>query len=142
MVTGIVSVRFRHPTMDLTFLASLLDMSCFRSWIAGSPRQAPSGEALPGTYPESYWVARLEFPSEDGFGKQLLLAIDRLVKAKETLHDFKVSGGKIEIYLQLPGEINNGATIDSALLKTMGELGVDLLIEVFVGVRSKRIKNR
>jgi hypothetical protein len=134
MFKGIVSVRFRHPTIDLTFLSSLLCLSCFRSWIAGSPRQTPVGELLPGTYPESYWVSRLEFPSEDGFGKQLVLVIDRLVKAKDTLHDIMVSGGKVEIYLQLSGAINNGGTIDSALLKTLGELEVDLLIEVFVGV--------
>ncbi len=134
MFMGIVSVRFRHPTMDLTFLSSLLDLSCFRSWIAGSPRQTPIGEPLAGTYPASYWVSRLEFPSEAGFRKQFVLAINRLVKAKETLHDLRASGGKIEIYLQLSGAVNNGDTIDSALLKTLGELGVDLLIEVFVGV--------
>lgn len=44
------------------------------------------------------------------------------------------SGGRIEIYLQLSGSINNGGTIDSKLLKRMAMLSVNFLIEVFEGV--------
>lgn len=134
MFMGSVLVRFRHPTKDLTFLSSLLDLPCSRSWVAGTPRQTPIGEPLSGVYADSYWYSRLDFPSEDGFGKQLVFAMDILVNAKERLYELKKSGGKIEIYLQLSGAVNNGDAIDSAVLNTMGELGVDLLIEVFVGV--------
>jgi hypothetical protein len=132
--TGTLLIRFRHPIRDLTFLSSFLGLSCSRSWIAGSQKQTPTGSPLSGTYPESYWAAQLDFPSEDGFVKQLVFTLDLLINVKETLHDFKISGGKIEIYLQLSGAVNNGDAIDSALLYTMGELGVDLLIEVFIGV--------
>jgi len=121
--------------MDLTFLSTLLNLSCLRKWIAGTPRQTPTGEPLSGTYPVSYWVSRgFEFSCESGFGKQLALAINHLAKVNESLSDFKVSGGTIEIYLQLPGSKNNGDTIDSTLLKKMVDLGVDLLIEVFPGM--------
>lgn len=77
----------------------------------------------------------MEFPCEEGFKKHLVIVIDRLLAEEETLHAFRLSGGKIEIYLQLPGSVNNGDTIDSMFLKTMGELGIDLLIEVFPGMK-------
>jgi hypothetical protein len=131
MASGFVLVRFWHPIRDLTFLSSLLSMPCFRSWTAGSSRETPLGEPLNGTYSDSYWASQLEFPGEAGFREKLVFAIDRLTRVKKNIHDFKSSGGKIEIYLQLSGSINNGDTIESALIKTMGELGVDLLIEVF-----------
>lgn len=131
MSSGFVLVRFWHPTRDLAFLSSLLSMPCFRSWTAGSSRETPLGDQLNGTYSDSYWTSQLEFPGEAGFREKLVLAIDRLMRVKKNIHEFKSSGGKIEIYLQLTGSINNGDTIESALIKTMGELGVDLLIEVF-----------
>ena len=134
MYTGSILIRFRHPSRDLTFLSSLLGLSCSRNWKSGSPRQTPTGSPLSGTYPESYWVAQLDFPSEEGFGKKLLFVLDLLIKAKETLNEIRESGGKIEIYLQLSGAVNNGDTIKSTFLNAMGELGIDLLVEVFIGV--------
>lgn len=134
-ISGDVSIRFQHPNKELDFFSSLLGFPCFRSWTAGSPRQTPTGEPLAGTYNESYWVSRLDFVSQDGFAEQLAVVMDRLVTARKHLQAFRLSGGKIEIYLQLPGSVNNGDTIDSMLLKTMGELGIDLLIEVFPGMK-------
>jgi hypothetical protein len=134
MTSGVVSVRFTHPTMDLTFLSSVLDMPCFRSWTFGALRQTPRGDSLTGAYKESYWVSRLEYPINEevsGFKVQLVLAINRLMREQKTLRDLKASGGIIEIYLQLPGSVNNGDTIESALLKKMVELGIDLSTEVF-----------
>lgn len=98
------------------------------------PRETPTGEPLPGINKESYWTSQLKFPSPKGFKEQFKFAIALLEKEKETLDELKASGGKIEIYLMLSGAINNGGTIESDWLKKMGELGVDLLIEVFVGV--------
>lgn len=110
--------------MDLTFLSSLLDLSCFRSWIVGSPLQTTTGEPLSGVYTESYWASRLEFPGEGGFGKQLFVAIERLVNAEKIVSDLRESGGKIEIYLQLSGAINNGDTIKGKRISPGLPIGV------------------
>ena len=131
MIKGNVLIRFRHPSKDLTYISSLLDLPCSRSWIAGAPRMTPTGEPLSGTNPDSYWSTELKFPSESGFGEQLRFAINRLKDNEKDLHDFKESGGKVEIYLQLPGSINNGDTIESVDIKKIVGIGVDLLIEVF-----------
>jgi len=132
MTIGNLSIRFRHPTKDLDFFSACLELPCFRSWNVGSNRRTPTGETLEGRNSDSYWVSRVEYPIQTGFKKQLEYIIGLLAKQKDTLSEHKASGGKIEVYLQLSGAINNGDEIDSALLKTMGELGVDLLIEVFV----------
>jgi hypothetical protein len=131
MANGSVSVRFHHPTKDLSFLTSLLPMESFRNWKAGSRRETMNGEPLKGKYPNSYWAARLKFSGEEGFKNNLIFAIDNLKKIREIIIDMKSSGGKIEIYLQLPGSINNGGTIETEVLKTMCDLNIDLLIEVF-----------
>jgi len=129
-MAGSVLVRFKHPTKDLSFLSSLLSMECTVIWKAGSPKRPP----LKGTYPISYWVSRLEFSGEEGFEENLFFAIDRLKKVRETVLDLKSSGGIIEIYLQLPGAINNGGTIETEVLKDMCDLNIDLLVEVFPNI--------
>ena len=137
MTTGYISLRFRHPTRELDYLSSLLGLTCFRSWTVGTARQTPTGKILPGTNAESYWVSLSEYPVEAGFSNELKATITRLVQVKDHIRDIKKSGGKVEIYLQLSGSITNGDSIDSTLLKKMGELEVDLLLEVFLDVCEK-----
>lgn len=134
MANGFLLLRFWHPTRDLSYFSSLLSMPCFRSWKEGTPRQTPIGRALTGNYPESYWSSRLEFPCKAGFSENLNFIVDKLVMEEDCIHDLKTSGGKAELYLQFPGSINNGGSIDSSLLKKLGDLGVDLLFEVFPGM--------
>ena len=130
--TGHILIRLWHPTKDLAYASSLFEMPCLTSWTAGSPRQTPSGQLLSGNNSQSYWCSeQLEFSGESGFEKELAHTIERLASVENHLHDFRASGGKIEIYLQLPGSINNGDTIASEHLKTLGKIGIDLSIEVF-----------
>jgi len=134
MYTGFVVLRFRHPNMDLAWISAKLGLPCFRSWKAGSPRQTPKGDPLPGVYKDSYWVSQLEFVSKEGFCKQLSTILNILLAEKETVDKFNASGGNIEIYLQLSGAINNGDTISNKMLAIMVDLKLELSIEVFVGV--------
>lgn len=133
MTLGFVLLRFWHPTRDLNFYSSLLSMPCFRSWKKGTPRQTPTGRTLAGTYSESYWSSRMEFPCKTGFSESLRFIVDKLVSEENHLRELKESGGKAELYLQLPGSVNNGDTIESKLIKKIGDLGIDLLVEVFPG---------
>lgn len=130
-ISGSFSLRFQHPNRNLGLFSALLGMPCFRSWVAGSPRRTPIGEPLPGVYKESYWTSRTEFDCEDGFNIPIAAIIDRLMEHAEILDEFTWSGGKIEIYLQLPGFVNNGDAIDAALLKKMAKMSIELAIEVF-----------
>lgn len=131
MTIGLILLRFWHPAKDLSFFTSLLDMPCLRSWVAGSPRETPLGRSLPGVNDKSYWSSQIEYSAESGFNEKLVSVISQLSEIGNELQDFRASGGKVEVYLQLPGSINNGDTIESEHLKILGAMGVNLLIEVF-----------
>ncbi len=86
---------------------------------------------MSGTYRESHWVGGLEFASTSGFRKKFVSLLRRLKRAEKTCRRIKETGGTIELYLQLPGSVNNGDTIEPALLNEMAQLGIELSIKVF-----------
>lgn len=142
VAVGYIIVRIWHPNKELNFISSMLSMPKMRSWVAGSPRKTPTGRVLEGSNKESYWCSEQHmFFSDDGFNDVMNLIIERLVKAGQSIINLKNTGGKIELYLQLPGSVNNGGIIESLSLKTLGELGVDLLLEVFPKTSNSRDGN-
>ncbi len=94
--------------------------------MAGTPQQAPSQ----GIHDTSYWVCRLEFEPRTGFLGELRRAVDLLSRCEAELRDLAATGGRIELYVQLTGWINNGDSIGPPLLRAMADLGVTLSIEV------------
>lgn len=58
-------------------------------------------------------------------------AVDHLMKAEQKISGFIDSGGEIELYLQLDGDINHGGIINNDTIVILGRLGIKLLIEVF-----------
>lgn len=133
MSTGAVSIRFWHPCMDLNFLGELLRLPCFRRWTAGDDRVTPKGDPLPGKYKESYWVSRLDFSERLRFVKELTKLVTLVSSTQDALVQFQESGGRIGIYLSLPGKSNIGDDIDPSLLSLMGKLGITFMIEVMPG---------
>lgn len=134
MSTGAVSLRFKHPSMDLHFLEELLQVPCFRTWKAGDDRTTPKGDPLQGKYKESYWVGRRDFSERLRFVKELESLVMLVSDTQEALAQFNKSGGTIDIYLSLPGSINVGDDIEPSLLSVMGKLGITFMIEVMPGV--------
>src|ERR1700754_979851 len=75
-----VSLRVRHPTLDLSLLADELRLEPAHCWAAGEPRRSQSGSLLGGNHRDSYWSAPLpaqtigasSMPLELFFGQQLL----------------------------------------------------------------------
>lgn len=126
-----ISIRFSHPTRDLSFLTSLLDLTCFRNWTVGTPKQTITGRPLPGYFKESYWTSLTEFSAKSGFSTLIKDTSTLLKKHQGLIRELKSSGGTVEIYLTLPGSFNNGDTIEATDLKAIGSLGVNLSIEVF-----------
>ena len=131
MSTGSVCLRFRHPTQDLNFLTSTLELPSLNSWVAGAPRKTHTGEPLSGVNRQSFWVSAVDFSSKEGFVEPFMQVVDKLIQSKKSVDDIIHSGGSSSIYIQLTGSKNNGGTIKFETLKVLGELGVDLEIEVF-----------
>ncbi len=135
---GSFLVRFRHPKKDLSFLSEELGMTSVRSWKAGSPRETPDGDALKGFYADSYWFSRSEFSSYDELASLISKVVCILETKIQIVSEVKSSGGCAEIYLQFNGEENIGCVINCSDLIKMGEIGVDLLIEVFPGMNKSK----
>lgn len=131
MSTTILALRFTHPKMDLSFLCELLSMQSTRQWLAGDRRQTPVGALLPGKNKISYWTSRLEFSAKDGFIEELKYLMNRVSIFRNHIQDFRNSGGIIEIYLMLSGKKNTGDSIDFSILKKLGEMEINFLVEVF-----------
>ncbi len=47
------------------------------------------------------------------------------------LNELVETDGNVMIYLQFQGIVNNGDTITPSILREMGELGINLSIEIF-----------
>jgi len=134
MGVGEVAIRFWHPYMDLNFIGELLRLPCFRTWIAGDDRETPRGDPLQGKYKESYWVGGVDFSEQLRFSKELSKLVTLVSEAQDGLNEFNKTGGRIELYLFLPGKSNVGDDIDPPLLSLMGQLGITFMIEVMPGV--------
>jgi hypothetical protein len=102
-------------------------------WTAGDDRVTPKGDPLPGKYKESYWVSRLDFSERLRFVKELTKLVTLVSSTQDALVQFQESGGRIGIYLSLPGKSNVGDDIDPSLLFLMGKLGITFMIEVMPG---------
>ncbi|QQS11742.1 MAG: DUF4279 domain-containing protein [Rhodospirillales bacterium] len=131
MDQGSVCIRFRHPTRALTFLSDALGLTPLRTWTVGAPRQTPVGTPLSGVYKDSFWTSSADFEPADGFKAPLAAALERLSRRSDVVHDLLSTGGRLEVYVQLVGWINNGDSVDTALLKTMVDLGATFEVEVF-----------
>lgn len=99
--------------------------------MAGTERSTLKGDPLPGKYKESYWYSSLEFSEHNRFVKELTSLVNLVSNAQDDLIQFNETGGRVEIYLALPGEINVGDDIDAKLVYLMGSLGITFIIEVF-----------
>src|SRR5882757_8018423 len=92
-----VSLRVRHPTLDLSVLADKLRLEPSHSWKAGDPRRSQSGSPLGGTHRDSYWSAMLpaqmmgpsSMPLEMFFGQQLV----QLARHRDFFTQMQADGG-------------------------------------------------
>ena len=54
-----VSLRLKHPTMDLAGFAAELRLPSIRIWTAGDARMTPQGDPLRGVQQESYCALKI-----------------------------------------------------------------------------------
>lgn len=129
-LVGWVSLRIFHPYANLSPLSGLLNLECFRSWVAGERRIALNGVPLDGHYRDSYWCSRLRV-SDEGFVSHIS-EILRVIGERKLDLDLLLSGnGRIEIYIQLNGKENFGEIMQSRFLRLLVLYQVEVQFEVF-----------
>jgi hypothetical protein len=138
-----VSLRVRHPNMDPQQISTVLCMQPKTEWKAGTLRQTPTGQNLEGVYEHTYWCADLHderrVPSQDRDLSLFLEEVtEKLVPHRAFLASIHASGGSIEYFIGLFGDKNFGEIIPSSLLNTLGQLHVDIALDIYPDDKQSR----
>jgi hypothetical protein len=125
-----VSLRVRHPTLDLNVLTDKLRLEPAHSWKAGEPRRSQSGAQLGGQHRDSYWSAPLpaqmlgpnSMPLETFFSQQVL----QLSRHREFLCKLQSDGGEISLLIELQPVPNASLTFSSATARKLADLNIEV----------------
>jgi hypothetical protein len=125
-----VSLRARHPTLDLKVLTERLRLEPAHSWMAGEPRRSQSGSPLGGQHRESYWSAPLpaqmtgpnSMPLELFFSQQVI----QLARHREFLCKLQSDGGEISLLVELSPVANASLTFSAATARKLADLNIEV----------------
>jgi len=131
-----VSLRVRHPTMDLSVLTEKLRLEPAHTWKAGEPRRSQSGASLGGVHRDSYWSAPLpaqmigpnSMPLELFFSQQVL----QLNRHREFLGKLRKDGAEYSLLVELAPVSGASLTLSSATSRKLADLNIEVEFQ-FVG---------
>jgi hypothetical protein len=131
-----VSLRVRHPTLDLSVLTDTLRLEPAHSWTAGEPRRSQNGSPLGGNHRDSYWSAPLpaqmtgpnSMPLELFFSQQVL----QLGRHRSFLNKLQSDGGEVSLLVELVPVANASLTVSSATSRKLADLNIEVEFQ-FVG---------
>ncbi len=123
-MTTHISLKFRHPYKDLTFLSSKLGLNVSRIWLVGDDRKTPHGDKLLGKYEESYCVLNIPDECKDinDAIKLVKATFDALPECKTDLFDKKLEKS---LYCTLDG---SGELIDLEAMQIL--INLEILLEI------------
>lgn len=98
----------------------------------GAQRQTPKGAPLEGVYAETYctFACPKIFP-EETLPESLHRTISKLEKCSSFFDQIRSRNGRIEFFVGWYADGMSGETFSYDLLKTLGQLGVDLSLDVY-----------
>jgi hypothetical protein len=131
-----VSLRVRHPTLNLSVLAEKLRLEPAHTWSAGEPRRSQSGSPLGGNHRDSYWSAPLpaqaigpnSMPLELFLGQQVV----QLSRHRELFAQLQSDGGEISLLIELVPVASTSLTLTSATARKLADLNIEVEFQ-FVG---------
>ena len=131
-----VSLRVRHPTLDLSVLTDKLRLEPAHSWTAGEPRRSQAGAPLGGNHRDSYWSAPLpaqmdghnSMPLELFFSQQVL----QLGRHRDFLSKLQSGGGEVSLLVEIAPVANASLTFSSATARKLADLNIEVEFQ-FVG---------
>lgn len=126
-----VSLRFFSLNIDPDIICQQLQ--CVPKWKykMGDLRKTPDGRALGGVYDRSYCSFKLAGRQSVEFHEFLEETIADLFKYKSTFDWVADSGGRSELFIGWDSPGNTGGVFESALLRKLGELNIDLALDVY-----------
>jgi len=131
-----VSLRVRHPTLDLNVLTDTLRLEPAHCWTAGEPRRSQTGAPLGGNHRDSYWSSPLpaqmdgpnSMPLELFFSQQVL----QLGRHRDFLSKLQSDGGEVSLLVEISPVANASLTFGSATARKLADLNIEVEFQ-FVG---------
>ena len=131
-----VSLRVRHPTLNLSVLTDKLRLEPAHSWTAGEPRRSQSGAPLGGNHRDSYWSAPLPAQAMGSNSMPLELFLSQQVlqlgRHRDFLCKLQGDGGEISLLIELAPVANASLTFSSATARKLADLNMEVEFQ-FVG---------
>jgi hypothetical protein len=131
MANATISIRIFHPTQDLSYLSGVLGVQPRHFWRSGEPRRGPDGASLGGLRSESYWSARLKIDPGADLNVTLWETATWLKRHTAVLRAIRSQGGRAELFVGWFVPNQAGTTLSSDLLHALGELGLDLSLDIY-----------
>ncbi len=97
----------------------------------GEPRTNPVGVVLGGVYDESYCSFPIERKYDEDLADLLARVTKDLAKHADLFLKICAGGGRSEFFIGWYSVGNTGSTFGNSLLKQIGELGIDLALDVY-----------
>jgi hypothetical protein len=102
------------------------------TWKVGERRCTPRGKILDGYRRDSYWCSEKLTGFQDDPSQALIEHIEALERKRAFIEKFIAAGGSVELFIgwKFPGP-SGGEEFDSKTLKRLGDLGIDLSIDIY-----------
>lgn len=128
-----VSLRIRHPNMDVGLISKKLGLKPWITNQAGSQRRTPKGNLLDGIYESTYCSFRLEHSRDISLVDFLKECNERFNMYSDFLKEINASGGSVEYFIGWYCETdgNVGEAFDLELLTQLVALGIELDIDFY-----------
>jgi hypothetical protein len=91
----------------------------------------PKGTRLSGVRTDGLWSLTFRYKGEKPISRSLEQILGDLTSHRDLFRELSHMGATSALYLQLPGDINNGDRISPAVLGALADLGISLELEVF-----------
>lgn len=97
----------------------------------GEPRTNPAGLALGGVYKRSYCLFPITREANEDLADLLERMSEELLKYQDLFLRIRAGGGRSEFFIGWYSTGNTGGTFGSSLLRRLGDLGIDLALDVY-----------
>lgn len=127
-----VSLRIFHPQMDPQVITDTLSMQPSTINRVGERRATPTGTLLEGHYDQSYWSSFFTPPDDSDVGEFLGRSVEGFRQHRSFFRHIRDTGGDVELFIGLFADsVNIGATLAHDLLAALGDMGIDLGLDIY-----------
>lgn len=126
-----LSLRIKHPSVDLALVCGRLGMTPKVIWRAGEPRTTPIGNLLARDRDQSYRSIRIDHPADIPLADALGALLDRLTASRKFFDELAATGGSTNVFVSWYSEKNSGERLAPDLLGKLAVLNLSLALDVY-----------